>query len=103
MAEVALVGPPIDRLAITELFDFESPDIAKAWAFFEFFAREGGLEGQLWLRACGESATKAKGETGPFLASWRRAAAETFDLKGDAIADLEKRWQEWLSRTYPAP
>ena len=103
MAEVALVGPPIDRLAITELFDFESPDIAKAWAFFEFFAREGGLEGQLWLRACGEAATKAKGETGPFLASWRRAAAETFDLKGDAIADLEKRWQEWLSRTYPAP
>lgn len=103
MAEVAQVGPPVDRLAVTELFDFESPDIAKAWAFFEFLARQGGLEGQLWLRACGDAASAAKGEPGSFLALWRQAAKESFSLEGDVITSLEKQWQAWIARAYPSP
>lgn len=47
-------GAAIDRLVLKPLFEMGDGDLAKSWLFFDWIAKKGGKEGQLFLRFCCE-------------------------------------------------
>lgn len=99
MAEMALrVGPPFTQLAKTKLHAFENEHMAKSWAFFDYVAREEGLQGQIWLRAVAKAAVASQDA---FIGKVRTATEEAYELTGtDALRELEKRWTDYLKRAY---
>ena len=85
-------GPPIDRVMLKNLVDMESPDLAKAWSFFDFMARTGGQAGQRWMRsACEKAHTKTT-----FLKELRPVSEELFGVTGqDVYKVLDDRWRAY--------
>jgi hypothetical protein len=97
MAGVAFhAGTPMTQLAPKKLFAFGNEDMAKSWAFFAFIADKTGREGQVWLRGISKMANLSG-----FQKKLRLHTEESFaDLNGDAMTQLEERWQEYLKQTY---
>ncbi len=97
MAGVALQsGPPFTQLSKKGLFDFRNPDMAKSWAFYAFIVDEMGLEGQVWLRGLDRI---LRAEDYPI--KLREHTAEVFaDLDGNAVKQLEERWEAFLRKNF---
>ncbi len=85
-------GPRIDRLMIKYLADFENPDVAKSWSFFDYMARSHDKTGQRWLRASSEFARKRN----TFIADLRKFSEELFGVAGEDVYQvLDDRWRAY--------
>ncbi len=84
-------GPPADLLLRKPLHQMEDADLAKAWSFFEWIARDEGKRGQLWMRALCEVFAHA----GPSLVQYRATSEEAFGVQGeDVFKALDERWRK---------
>jgi hypothetical protein len=87
-------GAPIEKLALKTLYEMGDGDLAKSWSFFDWQAKKGGKDGQLFLRAACEAARKGK----TFVADWRAKAEEIYDVEGTDVFDLvDGRWKEFAA------
>ena len=84
------LGPPIDKLALKELYTFDEQDVAKSWSFFDFITKKEGKRGQQFLRAaCEFSMDKAT-----FLQKWRAKSNTIYEVKdGDVFKAIDERWR----------
>lgn len=98
MNQVAIkIGPPLEALAIKQLFQINDADFAKAWSLFDYIAKKRGKEGQTWLR----KTCAIAGDPNLSLAKdWRKLTEEFqgVDASQDAFAALEKSWRAYAER-----
>jgi len=93
LMQVALEqGERIDRVMLKYLADMENPDLAKSWSFLEYLARDGGLDGQRWMRAaCDAGKDRAR-----FLETLRATSEEIFNVTGqDVFKVMDERWRKY--------
>lgn len=87
-------GAAIDRLALKQLFEMGDGDLAKSWSFFDWIAKTGGKEGQLFLRSCCDQSH----DKPTFINKWRVSAEEIYGVKGaDVFNVVDKRWKEFAA------
>lgn len=84
-------GRKIDALAPLKIYGMVDSDLAKAWSFWDYVARQEGKTGQQWLRlACALSREKGA----RFVLPWREQSAPLFGLSAaEVFNELEKRWR----------
>jgi hypothetical protein len=87
-------GAAIDRLVLKPLFEMGDGDLAKSWSFFDWLAKKGGKEGQLFLRSCCEHSH----DKPTFINKWRVTSEDIYGVKGaDVFNVIDKRWKEFAS------
>ncbi len=86
------LGAKIDKLALKNVADFEDADLAKCWSMVDYFAKKGGKQGQLFLRAACNTARVPS----TFINDWRAKGEEIFELEGvDVFAHMEQLWRTY--------
>ena len=84
-------GPGSDTLLRKPLHQMDDGSLAKSWSFFEWVGRDGGKNGQLWLRALCDIYCKS----GPSLKEFRAKSEELFGVSGDDVFKvLDERWRK---------
>jgi hypothetical protein len=86
------LGVKIDKLALKQTADFDDADLAKSWSMIDYFAKKGGKQGELFLRA---ACTAARAPS-TFINDWRAKGEEIFELEGvDVFAHFEAAWRAY--------
>lgn len=89
-------GPQTQNMFGVQLYLFEVPQVAKAWAFLAYLDSATGPAGHVWLRELTPTLKKRN-----YIEEWYKRTISLFGLpEGNPIQALEAQWGSWMRSRY---